>query len=201
MSDLRAQMPSTKSAGAPVFFASAAEFRAWLGAHANTACDLTVGFYKVSSGRSSLTWPESVDEALCVGWIDGVRKRVDEQAYQIRFTPRRQGSIWSTVNVTKVEALIAQGRMKPAGLAAYRQKVERKTGVYSYEQEDALKLAPEELQAFKRDKAAWAFFQKTPPSYRRTMIHWLVSAKQSATRARRLAKFIGSCAAGVRLLP
>ena len=194
-------MSSTSALVAPVFFSSPAAFRHWLEKNAGAATKLTVGFYKVGSAIPSMTWPESVDEALCFGWIDGIRKRIDDHAYQIRFTPRKRGSIWSTVNVKRVEALIAEGRMKPAGLEAFGQRTERKLSVDSYEQEGSLNLAPEELKAFKRNKGAWAYFEKAAPSYRRTMIYWIVSPKQEATRARRLAKFIESCAAGVRLLP
>jgi uncharacterized protein YdeI (YjbR/CyaY-like superfamily) len=153
------------------------------------------------SGKPSLTWPESVDEALCVGWIDGVRKRIDDDAYQIRFAPRKEKSVWSSVNVKQADALIAEGRMKPSGLEAYRRRTERESRVYSYEQKDAPGLRPAEIAAFKRNKAAWASLKKTPPGYRRTMTHWVTSAKQQVTRARRLAKFIESCAAGVRFLP
>ena len=184
-----------------MFFASAQEFRAWLDAHSQTAVDLTVGFHKVGSGKPSLTWPESVDEALCVGWIDSVRRRIDDEAYQIRFTPRRQGSMWSAVNIAKVKVLIAQGRMKPAGLEAYRKRLERKSRIYSYEQAGSAGLARDELKTFKQSKAAWASYEKLPPGYRKTMIHWVVSAKQPTTRARRLARFIASCAAGLRFLP
>lgn len=194
-------MSGTQSANEPVFFSNAGDFRIWLAENSKTATELTVGFYKVSSGKPSMTWPESVDEALCVGWIDSVRKRIDDQAYQIRFTPRRKGSVWSSVNIAKVEALIAAGRMKPAGLRAYRERTERKSSVYSYEQGGSLNLTPGELEAFKKRHAAWAYFEKGAPSYRKTMVHWVVTAKQQATRARRLAKLIESCAASVRLLP
>jgi len=194
-------MSRTQFANEPVFFASAADFRAWLASNAATATELTVGFYKVGSGKPSLTWPESVDEALCFGWIDSVRKRIDDHAYQIRFTPRRMGSIWSSVNIAKAKALIAEGRMKPAGLRAYMKRTERKSSVYSYVQGGSLNLTPEELKAFKKNRAAWAYFEKAAPSYRRTMLHWVVSAKQQATRTRRMARLIESCAASVRLLP
>jgi len=129
-----------------------------------------------------------------------VRKRVDEHAYQIRFTPRKKGSIWSKVNVVKVQALIAQGRMKPSGLRAFAQRIERKSSVYSYEQEGSLSLAPIEVALFKKNKAAWVYLQGVAPSYRKAMVHWVVSAKKEATRARRLAEFIKACAAGKRLL-
>jgi uncharacterized protein YdeI (YjbR/CyaY-like superfamily) len=194
-------MSPTPALEAPIFFSSPAGFRDWLERNASAATELKVGFYKVGSGLPSMTWPESVDEALCVGWIDGIRKRIDGLAYQIRFTPRKRGSIWSTVNIKRVEALIAEGRMKPAGLAAFEQRIERNSSVYAYEQEGSLNLTPGELKTFKKNKGAWACFEKAAPSYRRTMIYWVVSPKQEATRARRLAKLIESCAAGVRLLP
>jgi uncharacterized protein YdeI (YjbR/CyaY-like superfamily) len=194
-------MSSTQPTNKPVFFASAGDFRVWLANNSETATELNVGFHRVGSGRPSLTWPESVDEALCVGWIDSVRKRIDDHAYQIRFTPRREGSIWSSINIAKAKALIAAGRMKPAGLRAYQRRTERKSGVYSYEQEVSLSLTPDELKKFKKHRAAWAYFEKAAPSYRRIMVYWVVRAKQRATRARRLAKFIEGCAAGVRFLP
>jgi len=183
------------------FFADAEAFRAWLAANGTTAAELLVGFHKVGSGRPSLTWPQAVDEALCVGWIDGVRRRLDDQSYVIRFTPRRAGSIWSTVNIAKAEQLIASGRMGPAGLAAYARRLEQKSNIYSYEQPGTAVLAPEELGAFQADPKAWAAFQALPPGYRRTMLHWVSSAKQPATRQRRLAKLMTSCASGERLLP
>jgi len=195
------KMPRKQSASKPVFFASARDFRVWLTRNSETATVITVGFYKIGSGQPSLTWPESVDEALCVGWIDGVRKRIDEQAYQIRFTPRREGSIWSSINIAKAKALIAEGRMKPGGLLAYNRRTERKSRVYSYEQESSPSLTPVELKAFKKHRAGWAYFENAAPSYRRTMVFWVVRAKQQATRARRLERFIESCAAGVRFVP
>ena len=181
------------------FFASAAKFRDWLNKHSGTAEELIVGYYKVGSGRASMTWPESVDEALCAGWIDGVRKRIDELAYQIRFTPRRATSIWSSVNITRAEALMAQGRMSDAGLAAYGRRSERKTGIYAYEQSATRELSADEIAAFQNEPAAWAYFESAAPSYRKTMLHWVVGAKQAATRARRLTRLIECCAEGRRM--
>ena len=132
----------------PSFFASAAEFCAWLERHAATQAELLVGYHKVGSGRASMSWPESVDEALCFGWIDGVRKRIDEHTYQIRFTPRRPGSTWSAVNIAKAASLGASGRMRPAGVTAFACRTERKSSVYAYEQAGTLELGPEELRAF-----------------------------------------------------
>lgn len=194
-----AQSTVTPPPSAPLFFADASEFRAWLQRHAGTAVSLLVGFHKVGSGRPSMSWPQSVDEALCVGWIDGVRRRVDDERYTIRFTPRRPGSIWSKVNIARVEALIAAGRMQPAGLAAFARRTERRSGIYSFEQEQAASLSPDEIRTFKRDRAAWAYFEAAPPGYRKRMLHWVTSAKQAATRERRLARLIESCAAGLRL--
>jgi uncharacterized protein YdeI (YjbR/CyaY-like superfamily) len=191
-------MAKGRTGGRPTFFATAESFRAWLAAHSTSATGLIVGFYKVGSGWASMSWPESVDEALCVGWIDGVRKRIDDVAYQIRFTPRKAGSIWSTVNIARVAALTAEGRTQPAGLAAFARRVEAKSAVYAYEQAHNAELSREETQQFKANKAAWSYFEQTPPGYRKTMLHWVCSAKQPATRARRLAQWIDSCAAGVR---
>lgn len=185
-------------AAAPHFFADAAAFRAWLADHAGSARELIVGFHKVGSGLPSMTWPESVDEALCVGWIDGVRKRIDEQSYQIRFTPRKPDSIWSAINIAKVEALSAQGRMQPVGLAAFALRSNAKSVIYSYEQSQTASLTAEELHSFKRHKAAWAYWQTTPPGYRKQMLYRVTSAKRPETRAARLQKLIDCSAAGQR---
>ena len=155
----------------------------------------------MGSGRPSLTWPESVDEALCVGWIDGVRRRVDEHAYQIRFSPRRPGSTWSAVNVARFEALLAAGRVLPAGRAAFERRIERRTAVYSYEGQAAPGLSAEELAALESDPVAGEWFRKVAPSYRRAVVHWVTSAKRPETRARRFARLRASCAARVRLMP
>jgi uncharacterized protein YdeI (YjbR/CyaY-like superfamily) len=196
-------MATTKRAavGAPAFFATGGKFRAWLNKNAASADVLIVGFYKVGSGKPSMTWPESVDEALCHGWIDGVRKRIDAHAYQIRFSPRKPSSIWSTVNITRAQALIAEGRMTAAGHAAFAKRTERKSSVYAYEQKGMLQLAPAQIAAFKKNKAAWRHYESLAPRYRKTMTYWVVSAKQHATRTRRLSKLIEACAAGKRLLP
>jgi uncharacterized protein YdeI (YjbR/CyaY-like superfamily) len=183
-----------------VFFGNPEEFRAWLEKHGAKEGELLVGFHKVGTGKPSLTWPQSVDEALCFGWIDGVRKRIDDGAYQIRFTPRKAKSTWSAVNVRRVEALVAEGRMRPAGLEAFARRLEANSGIYSYEQAALLALTPDEVKAFRRNKAAWAYFDAVAPSYRKAVTHWIASAKKEETRARRLAKLIESCAAGVRLL-
>lgn len=158
-----------------------------------------MGYRKVGTGLPSMTWPESVDEALCFGWIDGVRQRIDDAAYHIRFTPRRPGSIWSAVNVAKVNALIAQGRMQPAGLAAFAARSEAKTAIYAFEREQPAELAAAELKAFQRHKAAWVWFQAQAPSYQRQMLHWVVSAKRPETRARRLEQLITASTQRLRL--
>ena len=146
----------------PVFFPTPTAFRRWLSHNALTTPELFVGFYKVGSGKPSLTWPESVDEALCFGWIDGVRNRIDDEAYQIRFTPRRPGSIWSAINIAKVEALISQGRMQPPGLEAYSHRTDRKSSVYSYERGTVPTLSAGEIALFKENAPAWRFFSGLP---------------------------------------
>ena len=184
----------------PTFFATAADFRAWLEAHHERAAELVVGFRKVATGNPGMTWPESVDEALCFGWIDGVRKRIDDESYLIRFTPRRAGSIWSQVNVAKVGALVAQGRMRPSGQVAFESRIERRTGVYAYEQAGDVELGAAERRVFAKNKAAWRYFQEVAPSYRKVVTHWIASAKRPETRARRLEQLIQACAERRRLL-
>lgn len=187
------------SGSAPLFFESPAGFRAWLVQHAATAPELLVGYWKVDSGRPSMGWSESVDEALCFGWIDGVRKRIDERRYQIRFTPRRPGSIWSAVNLAKVEALIAAGRMQPAGLAVYQARDLSKQRVYAFERERPAELSLAEQRQFRAAPAAWAYFETCPPGYRNQMLHRICSAKRAETRARRLAQLIEVCGRGERM--
>ena len=181
----------------PTFFPDAAGFRAWLEANHATAEELSVGFRKVSTGEPSITWPEARDEALCFGWIDGVRHRIDDDNYRIRFTPRRAGSIWSLVNVERFAALTAAGKMTEAGVRAYEENRHR-TGVYAYERETAA-LAPAEEKLFRKDKAAWADWEKRPPGYRKLCLHWITSAKRPETRARRLATLIEDSAAGRKI--
>ncbi len=183
----------------PVFFNTAAIFRKWLEANAATASELVVGFHKVDSGRPSMTWPESVDEALCFGWIDGVRKRIDEHAYQIRFTPRKPTSIWSAVNIAKYEKLSSEGRMTEAGTRAFAHRKDSRSVVYAYEQETIAELSAQELKQFLRDKAAWKFFEDTPPSYRKVILHWITSARKNETRASRFEKLVDACRNGRRL--
>lgn len=183
----------------PQFFDSAQAFRAWLTAHSAVAAELLVGFHKVASGRPSISWSESVDQALCFGWIDGVRKKIDDHSYSIRFTPRKNTSIWSAINIAKFEQLEAEGRMTPAGAGAFGHRTEARSVVYAYEQPTTADLSTIELRAFKRDRAAWAFFEATPPSYKKVILHWVTSAKRDATRESRLAKLVIACAAGERL--
>ncbi|RZU02145.1 YdeI/OmpD-associated family protein [Rivibacter subsaxonicus] len=194
-------MPASKPAapGEPRFFATAAAFRAWLARNAGSATELVVGFHKVGSGQPSMSWPESVDEALCVGWIDGVRKRIDEQRYQIRFTPRKPGSTWSAINIARVAALEAEGRMQAAGLAAFARRVEHKSRTYAYEQAESATLAPAEQKLFQADRAAWTFFERQPPSYRHKLLWWVTSAKQAATRQSRLQRLIEASKRGERI--
>ena len=184
----------------PVFFESAAAFRAWLARHSTSAEDLVVGFYKVGSGKPSLTWPQSVDEALCVGWIDGVRKGIDSERYQIRFSPRRAGSIWSAINIARVEQLTKEGRMKKEGLAAFERRVEAKSRIYSYEREHPAELDASELREFRRHEAAWAFFEAIPKWDQRRQCHWVTSAKRPETRVRRFEKLVAACANWEELL-
>ncbi len=180
------------------FFREPSLFRRWLEKHHAKADELWVGYYKKDSGIPSLTWPESVDEALCFGWIDGIRKSVNGASYAIRFTPRRAGSTWSAVNIRRAQSLIAEGRMQPAGRAAYAARKENKSGIYSYEQRSP--HLPEPYSGLLKDNGtAWEFFQGQPPSYRKTVSWWIASARREATRLQRLKKLIRYSAVGQRL--
>ena len=181
------------------FFATPTQFRQWLAAHASDSVELIVGFHKVGSGRPSMVWSEAVDEALCVGWIDGVRKRIDEYAYQIRFTPRKPTSIWSAVNIAKFHRLQAEGRILPAGAKAFAHRTDAKSGVYAYEQAETSRLTDAEVHEFMKHEAAWRFLEAAPPGYRKVVLHWVAQAKKPATRSARLAKLFEACAAGERL--
>ena len=183
----------------PTFFRSADELRAWFAQNHATATELHLGYYKKSSGEPTVTWSDSVDEALCVGWIDGVGRSVDEHRHAKRFTPRKKGSIWSAVNIRKVEALIRAGRMLPAGLRAYEARREGRVGIYSYEQRQVELPEPYRGQ-FQMHVAAWAFFQAQPPGYRKQMSWRVASAKQEATRMKRLEQLIAASAQGRRVL-
>ena len=191
---------SGTSAGAPRFFAAPEELRAWLAEHHASAAELWVGFHKRGSGRPSITWPESVDEALCFGWIDGVRKSLGAESYTIRFTPRRATSHWSGVNLRRMEELVAAGRVAPAGLAAWERRSEQRSQRYAYEQRAEVRLEPEMEARFRADAAAWEWFAGQAPWYRRTALYWVASAKRPETRERRLDQLI-SCSAASRPLP
>ena len=184
---------------APKFFANSSAFRKWLETNSTVVDELLVGFHKVASGQPSMSWSESVDEALCFGWIDGVRKRIDERSYQIRFTPRKSTSIWSAVNIAKIEKLRVGGRITTAGETAFAHRRDAKSVVYSYEQQGTAKLSRERTQAFKSCRQAWQFFQSTPPSYRKVMLHWVTSAQKPETRDARFAALVKACSDGKRL--
>lgn len=171
------------------FFATPAEFRKWLEKYHNKETELLVGFYKVASGRPSMTWSESVDQALCFGWIDGVRKSIDKESYSIRFTPRKSTSIWSAINIDKMEALTKAGLMKPEGQKAFSLRTESRSKIYSHEKEPVPLDTAYEKQ-FKKNKLAWDFFMKQAPSYKKVTIHWIMTAKQEKTRQSRLEKTI-----------
>jgi uncharacterized protein YdeI (YjbR/CyaY-like superfamily) len=179
----------------PIFFAKQSDFRKWLQKNHKKETELLVGFYKVGSGKPSMTWSQSVDEALCFGWIDGVRKSIDKDSYQIRFTQRKSTSIWSAVNIKKVEELTKAGLMQPAGLASFEKRTESKSRIYSFEK-DEVALPLEFTKQFKANKKAWDYFQSLAPGYRKVSTHWVMSAKQEATRIKRLHQLIADSAAG-----
>ena len=173
----------------PTYFDDQDKFRQWLELHHDKEKEIIVGFYKVSSGKPSMTWSQSVDQALCFGWIDGVTRSINHERYCIRFTPRKKTSIWSAVNIKKVEELTKLGLMKPEGLIAFSYKTESRSKIYSHEKEPvALDLSYE--NQFKQDQVAWDFFSEQAPSYKKVMIHWIMSAKQEKTRQSRLEKTI-----------
>lgn len=181
----------------PTFFATQDEFRRWLERNHALATELLVGFWKKGTGRASIDWPQARDEALCFGWIDGVRKSLGEDSYTIRFTPRRAGSVWSRVNLGRYAALKAQGAMTEAGERAFAEGKEN-TGRYSYENAVST-LEREEIARFKADAAAWADWERRPPGYRKVALHWVTSAKKPETRAKRLATLIADSAAGRKI--
>jgi uncharacterized protein YdeI (YjbR/CyaY-like superfamily) len=181
------------------FFATPGEFRAWLEKHHATATEVLVGFHKKGTGQPSMTWTESVREALCFGWIDGIRRSLGDEAYTIRFTPRKPRSNWSSLNVRHVEELIREGRMTAAGLAAYEARTAERTGVYAFEQRHSARLDAEQEDQFRANPKAWEFFQAQPVSYRQTAVFWVVSGKREETRARRLRALIADSEAGRRL--
>lgn len=182
-----------------IFFESPEKFRKWLQVNHRKRLMLWVGFHKKGTGKPSITWPESVDQALCFGWIDGVRKSIDEESYKIRFSPRKPKSIWSNVNVARAQELIDTGVMQPAGLEAFEAKLENKSGIYSYEQRGP-ELPEPYAGILKANKAASRFFEAQPPYYRKSINWWIVSPKKEETRLKRLAVLIEACAKGKRLL-
>lgn len=189
--------PSTAK---PKFFPAIADWRAWLEQHHADTEELWVGFYKRDSGRRSITWPESVDGALCFGWIDGVRHSIDDVSYKIRFTPRKPRSTWSAINIRRVKELDNLGMMHPAGVAAFGQRDGDRSAIYSYEQRKTAKLSPADEKQFKAHTRAWTYFQSQPPWYRRTSTYWVTSAKKKETRAKRLAILI-DCSEKGRTIP
>jgi uncharacterized protein YdeI (YjbR/CyaY-like superfamily) len=191
-------MPRKDSEQKPTFFKTPLDFRKWLSKHHARETELWVGFHKKDSGKPSVTWPESVDEALCYGWIDGVRKRVDETSYKIRFSPRRARSIWSAVNIRRVAELTREGRMQPPGDKAFAARLENKSGIYAYEQRQP-ELPEEYAKELGKNKAAAKFFESQPPSYRKLAMWWIVSAKLEETRVKRLQKLIAASAESRRI--
>ena len=182
-------------------FATPAAFRNWLTAFHCERDELWVGYWKKATQRPSITWEESVDEALCFGWIDGIRKRIDEESYTIRFTPRRPDSTWSLRNIDRYRALATAGRIEPAGAAVYRLRTDENSGTYSFERESPATLTDAYLVRLRSDADAWADWQSRPPGYRRQVAHWIMSAKRESTRERRLAALIEDCAAGRKVKP
>ena len=189
-------MPPMESA--PKFFATPAAFRRWLESHHGSAKELWIGFWKKDSGRKGMSYEEAVDEALCYGWIDGLVKRHDELAYKQRFSPRKSTSVWSAINIGKIERLSAAGWMARPGLEAFEKRDPKRTGLYSFENRD-VKFSPEVEKRFRAQRKAWTYFDQQPPGYRRLMAFWVMSAKCDETRERRLAQLIASSAAGKRV--
>jgi uncharacterized protein YdeI (YjbR/CyaY-like superfamily) len=185
----------------PIFFPSQTEFRAWLEENHETAGEVLVGFYKKKAGKPSMTWSESVDQALCFGWIDGKGKSLGDEAHTIRFTPRRPKSNWSAINIAKVAKLTEAGLMRPAGLAAFEKREEARSGVYSYEQRHLASLTEEQELRFQANPKAWEWFQAAAPSYRKTAIFWVTNAKRPETVAKRLQQLIDDSAAGLEVPP
>jgi len=185
----------------PRFFPTPSAFREWLLKHHATESELLVGFYKKGTAKPSITWPESVDQALCFGWIDGVRRSIDDAAYTIRFTPRKKTSIWSAVNVARVAELTKLGLMQKAGLAAFALRTAARTGVYSHERNAAAKLSAAEEKVLRANEKARAYFEAQAPWYRRSATHWVISAKREETRAKRFARLVADCESERRIKP
>jgi uncharacterized protein YdeI (YjbR/CyaY-like superfamily) len=185
----------------PVFFKDSTELREWFRKNHQTKQELWVGLYKKASGKPSVTWPEVVDEALCWGWIDGVRKGIDADSYMNRVTPRKPRSNWSMKNVNRVQELIEEGRMQPEGLAAFEARTGDRSGVYSYEQRKTAKLTSAQEKQFRSNEDAWIYWKAQPPSYRKAAAWWVISAKRDETKERRLAQLIEDCANGQWVTP
>lgn len=179
----------------PTFFPDQSDFRKWLEENHSKETEIIVGFYKTGSGKPSMSWSESVDQAICFGWIDGVRKSIEECSYSIRFTPRKTSSIWSTINIEKVEKLTKQGLMHKAGLAIFEKRSEKRSGIYSHEISETA-FSSEFEQLFKANEKAWEYFQSLAPSYQKTSIHWVMSAKQHSTQIKRINILIANSEAG-----
>jgi uncharacterized protein YdeI (YjbR/CyaY-like superfamily) len=180
------------------FFKSGTDFRRWLEKNHSSADELWVGFYRKDSGKGGITYAQALDEALCYGWIDGIRKKLDDISFTTRFTPRKPNSIWSNVNVAHVSRLTQEGRMMPPGIAAYEKKTDARTGVYSFERETA-SLDPAMVREFRKNRQAWKFFEAQPPYYRRLAAWYVISAKRQETRDMRLKRLIDDSARGDRL--
>lgn len=191
-------MPSKPLYMKPRFFSSSEEFRQWLEKQHASEDELLVGFHKKASGKKSITYAEALDEALCFGWIDGVRRSMNESSYTIRFSPRRSRSIWSLINVKHVQRLQKEGRMHSAGLDAFNQRDPKRTGIYAFENRPR-ELTPEYEKALRKNKAAWQFFEAQPPGYKRVIAFWILGGKKEETRLRRLQQLIESCAKGERV--
>ena len=193
-----ARVPIEETA-APKFFRTPQRFRAWLAKNHERADSLWVGYYRKETGRPSITWPESVDEALCFGWIDGIRKKVDDSSYKVRFTPRRAKSVWSVVNIGRIAVLTREGRMQPAGAAAFQRRDENNTRRYSFENRATARLSPAQEREFRRDREAWKFYDAQPPGYKRLAAFWVARAKRSETRRARLERLIAASRARRRI--
>jgi uncharacterized protein YdeI (YjbR/CyaY-like superfamily) len=181
------------------FFRTPAAFRRWLAKNHAKATELWVGFYRKESGKQTFTWQEAVDEALCFGWIDGIRKRIDDESYTNRFTPRKPTSNWSRINIERVAELIASGRMEQPGLDAYARRSDMRSGVYSFEQQESPALTKAQEKRFRDDAKAWKFFNAQPPGYQRQALWWVISAKREETREKRLSTLITDSANGLRI--
>jgi uncharacterized protein YdeI (YjbR/CyaY-like superfamily) len=185
-------------ASAPIFFPSSKALKDWFVEHSTSASELFVGFVKAHTGRANLTWPQAVDEALCFGWIDGVRASIDSEHYKIRFTSRKNGSRWSTVNIRRVPELEAAGRMTQAGLAVFARRTQARSSTASYEQAEFPELSPNEIKEFKKNREAWAFYEGLPPSYRRKVNWLIISVKKESTRLKRFLALVEACSEGRR---